>query len=87
MTFLLKLNTMLMKIHYKILKNSIYWSKVNVSNNKKMIPYNTKKKLNAIKFLGFYIVVFNRKYIAKITNPITKPQFLIIIKLRYTGIK
>ncbi len=27
--------------------------------------------------LGFYIkiVVFNRKYIAKITNPITKPQF------------
>ncbi len=33
------------------------------------------------------IVVFNRKYIAKITNTITKPQFLTIIKLTYTGIK
>ncbi len=27
------------------------------------------------------------KYIAKITNPITKPQCLTIIKLTYTGIK
>ncbi len=46
--------------------------------------------LNAIKVLDFYIkniVVFNRKYIAKITNPITKPQFWTIIKLIYTGIK
>ncbi len=33
------------------------------------------------------IVLFNQKYIAKITNPITKPQFLTIIKLTYTGIK
>ncbi len=33
------------------------------------------------------IVVFNWKYIAKITNPITKLQFLTIIKLTYTGIK
>ncbi len=33
------------------------------------------------------IVIFNRKYIAKITHPITKPQFLTIIKLTYTGIK
>ncbi len=33
------------------------------------------------------IVVFNRKYIAKNTNPITRPQFLTIIKLTYTGIK
>ncbi len=43
----------------------------------------------AIKFLGFTlkIVVFNRKCIAKIINPITKPQFLTIIKLTYTGIK
>ncbi len=29
----------------------------------------------------------NQKYKAKITNPITKPQFLTIIKLTYTGIK
>ncbi len=45
--------------------------------------------LNAIKFLGFYIknIVFNWKYITKITNPITKPKFLTIIKLTYTGIK
>ncbi len=45
--------------------------------------------LNAIKFLGFYIKnnSFNWRYIAKITNPITKPQFLTIIKLTYTGIK
>ncbi len=33
------------------------------------------------------IVVLNQKYIAKITNPITKPHFLTIIKLTYTGIK
>ncbi len=33
------------------------------------------------------IVVFNRKYITKITNPITKTQFLTIIKLTYPGIK
>ncbi len=41
------------------------------------------------KFLNFTlkIVLFDRKYIAKITNPITKPQFLTIIKLTYTGIK
>ncbi len=40
-------------------------------------------------FLDFYIkiVVFNRKYIAKITNPITKLHFITIIKLIYTGIK
>ncbi len=38
-------------------------------------------------FLGFYISGFNRKYIAKITNPITKPQFLTTIKLTYTEIK
>ncbi len=42
--------------------------------------------------LSFYvfalkIVAFNRKYIAKITNPITKPHFLTIIKLTYTEIK
>ncbi len=42
--------------------------------------------------LSFYVftlnmVVLNRKYIAKITNPITKPQFLTIIKLTYTGIR
>ncbi len=45
--------------------------------------------LNAIKFLGFYIkeVVFNEKYIVKIANPITKPQFLTIINLTYTRIK
>ncbi len=43
---------------------------------------------NAIKgFFTLKIVVFNRKYIAKITNTITKPQFLTIIKLTYTGIK
>ncbi len=41
--------------------------------------------------LGFYIknsnkkLFFNKKYIAKITNPITKPHFLTIIKLTYTG--
>ncbi len=33
------------------------------------------------------ILVFNQKYIAKITNPITKSQFLTIIKLTNTGIK
>ncbi len=49
--------------------------------------------LNAIYFLGFYIknsnkkLICNQKYISKITNPITKPQFLKIIKLTYTGIK
>ncbi len=44
---------------------------------------------NAITFLGFTlkIVAFNRKYIVKITNPITKSQFLTIVKLTYTGIK
>ncbi len=44
--------------------------------------------LNTITFLGFYIkiVAFNQKYIAKITNLITKPQFVTIIKLTYTGI-
>ncbi len=31
--------------------------------------------------------IYNRKYIAKITNSITKQQFLTIIKLTYTGIK
>ncbi len=52
-------------------------------------PYHTSLKKNDIKFLGFIlkIVDFNRKYIAKITNPNTKPQFLTIIKLTYTGIK
>ncbi len=30
---------------------------------------------------------YNRQYIAKITNPIKKPQFLTIIKQTYTGIK
>ncbi len=30
---------------------------------------------------------FNRKYVAEITNPITKQQFLTIIKLTYNGIK
>ncbi len=43
--------------------------------------------LNAIKFLGFYIKNSSQKCIAKITNPIPKPQFLTIIKLTYTGIK
>ncbi len=54
-----------------------------------IIPYHASFFLNAIKFLGFYIKnsSFNKKYIAKITNPITKPQFLTIIKLTYTGIK
>ncbi len=33
------------------------------------------------------IIVFNQKYVAKIINPITKPQFLTIIKLTYTAIK
>ncbi len=33
------------------------------------------------------IVVFNQKYIAKITIPITKPLVLTIIKLAYTEIK
>ncbi len=43
--------------------------------------------------LGFYIknskknLFYTRKYIAKIPNHITKPQFLTIIKLTYTGIK
>ncbi len=33
------------------------------------------KKKNAMKFLGFTLkIVFNQKYIAKIANPITKPQ-------------
>ncbi len=47
-------------------KNSICWSKVNVSNNKKA-TYRASVFLNAIKFLGFYIknCSFNRKYIAK----------------------
>ncbi len=45
--------------------------------------------LNAITFLSFYIkiVVFIRKYTAKNTNPITKSQFLSVIKLTYTRIK
>ncbi len=30
---------------------------------------------------------FNQKYIAKISNPIRKPQFVAIIKLTYTEIK
>ncbi len=43
----------------------------------KKTPYHASFFLNAITFLGFTleIVVFNRKYIAKITNPITKPHF------------
>ncbi len=70
-------------------KNSICWSKVNVYNNKKKTPYHASFILIAIMFLGFYNKngSFYRKYIAKITNPITKPQFLTIIKLTYTGIK
>ncbi len=58
--------------------------------NKTKIPYHAslKKKMP----LSFYVFtlkieVFNKKYIAKMTNPITKPQFLTIIKLTYTGIK
>ncbi len=72
-------------------KNGICWLKVNVSNNqkKKYLTILVFKK-SAIKCLGFFTlkrVVLNRKYIAKITNPITKPQFLTIIKMTYTGIK
>ncbi len=59
-----------------------------------MIPYHTSfVKINAIYFLGFYIknsnnkLFFNQKYIAKITNPITKPQFLKILKLTYNEIQ
>ncbi len=49
----------------------------------KITPYHAFFFLNAIAFLGFYIKnsSFNRKYIVKITNTITKPQFLTIIKL------
>ncbi len=72
----------------------MYWLKVNVSNNgEKQIPYHTRFFLNAIQFLGIYIKYsnkkqfFNPKYIAKKSNPITKPQFLAIIKLTYTEIK
>ncbi len=44
---------------------------------KKIITYHARFFLNAIRFLDFRlkIVVFNRKYITKITNPITKPVF------------
>ncbi len=51
-----------------------------------MYPIIKKQNLTTIVFSKM-IVVFNQKYIAQITNPITKPQFLIIIKLTYTGIK
>ncbi len=62
------------------------WSKVNVSNNgKNVIPY-TLVFLKALKIVTKKLF-YNRKYIAKITNPFTNPQFLTIIKLTYTGIK
>ncbi len=56
------------------------WSKVTLSHNGKnnTLPYYF---FNAIQFLGFYIknsnkkLFCNKKYIAKITNPITKPVF------------
>ncbi len=65
-----------------------YISQMHPIIKKNTLPY--RVFLNAITFLGFYIkimVLFNRKYIDKITNPIKKPQFLTIIKLTYTGIK
>ncbi len=48
-----------------------------------------KKILKKIVYVSqrlMYSIIKNM-YIAKITNPITKPRFLIIIKLTYTGIK
>ncbi len=72
-------------------KNSIHWSKVNVSNNGKKYLTLLVFSLNDFYFLGFYIknsnkTFFNQTNIAKITNSITKLQFLTIIKLTYIRI-
>ncbi len=65
-----------MKIHTKILK------KIACIGQRLMYPIMEKKIISHhARFL-----FFNRKYIAKISNPITKPQFLAIIKLTYTEI-
>ncbi len=72
----------------KFWKNSICWLNVNVSNkNKKTLPHYFNFKCHYDFRFYYKIVVFIWKYISKITNPITKPQFLTIIKLTYTGIK
>ncbi len=57
---------------------------------KKQIPYHTSfffKCHYVFSFFSFKILVGNQKYIVKITNHITKPQLLTIIKMPYTGIK
>ncbi len=81
-----------MKIHTKILKKiaCIGQRLMYPIMEKRIIPYHATFFLNAIKFLGIYIknsnkrLFFNQKYNAKISNPITKPQFFAIIKLTYT---
>ncbi len=67
-------------------KNNVCWWKVNVSNNEKIIiSYHASFVVKCHLVFTFYIknsnkkLFFNRKYIAKITNPITKPMFLQII--------
>ncbi len=54
-----------------------------IIKNKKTLPRYLKKR----NVFTLKIVVFNRKYIAIITDPITNPQFLTFIKMTYTGIK
>ncbi len=64
---------------YNVHKHSILeYSKKDI-DKRASFEFQLKKKVKA--------VVFNRKYIAKIINPITKPQVLEIIKLTYTEIK
>ncbi len=66
--------------------------KYHVFGKRSMYP-KTLVLFNDNQFLGFYIknsnkkLFYNQKYIITISNPITKPQFLTIIKLTYTGIK
>ncbi len=63
------------------------WNNVNNKKNNNTLPQYFKKMPLSFNVFTLKIVVLNRKYIAKIKNPIIKPQFLTIKKLTYTGIK
>ncbi len=88
----------LLKVEYKANENPLKNSK-KITYVGQRLMYALIKKKNTLPLQFFLkmplsfqvftlkIVVFNQKYIARIVNPITKPQFLTIIKLTYTVIK
>ncbi len=84
------------KVEYHANKNPLKSSEKIAYIGQRLMYNNEKKHLATLifvkdltKFLGFYIKngnkkrFFNKKYIAKIPNPITNQQFLTIKKLTY----